>query len=245
MATNEDIRNASRLVEKGLSWGASPQRDSEYQSLVNRFREDLDFREVVHAVARGLKLEVLDVTATGAVVAPSDPDSLFAQRMAEFRASLGRDTQNTNRAVFVVIQVAVASAFYPTADAIDDADITPPSASATEVRERVTELCHRLKKLADEDPESLPMDLRPTWRYLLELPATMPQSDRASPSSLQGLVQIVLNHLENQKLLLQQERRGGEEGFYVPTDRYRILLARSTGTLLRTLHEIATEQEAA
>lgn len=242
----DDARAAAELVRFGLRQGSVPAREPDYRRLVERFLDSTTFQELVHAVARGLQLRVLDVEPEiGVVLMPESTESPFATGLSDYRATLGVESKQVPRAAFVLAQAAVASSLYPSADALEYPDPQPPNTTTTEVCERLVELSARLERQLGEDPEEGDATLAPGWRHILSLPRELPQSERHSPNSLRGLIQLVLNHLCEQRLLAWVPRRGGEEDFYVATAHYRIMLAHNAGTILRVLTDMLAVDEAA
>lgn len=237
--TETDARDAAALVLCGLRQGMHPGRDAEYRRLVKHYLDSTSFQGIVHAVAAGMQLRLLEIHPdAGAVLMAASTDSPFAMGLSDYRGSLGMDSKQVPRAAFVLAQAAVAAALYPSADTLEYPDPQPPSATASDVSERLLELARRLERAQGEDPEAGEASLAPGWRHILSLPNELPLGERNSPNSLRGLVQLVLNHLCEQRLLTLVERHAGEEDFYVATDRYRILLTHNAGSVLRVLAEM-------
>lgn len=240
-----DVQDATRLILFGLRAAYTPQRDQDYRRLVEYYLDSTAFQEMVHAAAVGLQLKLLEVDPeAGVVLTPSATDSPFAQGLSEYRGSLGSEVNEVPRAAFVIAQVAVSSAFYPSADSIEYPDPQPPSITVTEVCERAVELSRCLQRRLEEDPEEVESSMQPGWRHILSLPMELPLSERPSPSSLRGLMTLVLRKLGEQRLVIVQERRAEQEPFYVATPRYRIILLHNSGSLLRVLHKILESQPA-
>ena len=64
--------------------------------------------------------------------------------------------------------------------------------------------------------------LREAWRAVLAKPLRQPDSKVATPSSLEGMVKLVLKRLEDYGLLKKES--GDEQDFWLPTPRYRAQL---------------------
>jgi hypothetical protein len=242
MEPAEDTRLAARLVYKGLSPRAHPQQDREYRELIRRWLAEPGFRELAQAIAEGLELALLDVSENGVVLAPQDGDSRFAMGLSEYRRSLARDGHKLERGTIAVLQAGVAAAFFPTAATLDDPDEAVETVRLGDIREVVLSLCNRLVELQEGDAEAMPVVLRGAWDQLLTLPVHQHDAKRASLSSLDGALQLVLNQLREQGLVQYEE--GSDGGFYFPSRRYRLLLARHAASGLFALcHQLATGRD--
>lgn len=239
MSGEPRCRDASRLIYKGLSPRSSPQQDREYLDLLRLWIAEPEFRELVSAVADGLELAVLEVAETGLVLAPKDAHSRFAMGLSEYRRSLARDGNKLERGMIAVLQAAVAATFFPTAAKLDDPDEAVETLRLDDCREVVLNLCHRLAELQSGDSKALPPVLRGAWEVLLALPPIrQPDQQRASLSSLDGALLLVLNQLREQGLVQFQD--GADGGYYFPTRRYRLMLARrAAGGLFELCHRLA------
>lgn len=234
-------RNAARLLYKGLNPKAHPQHDREYLDLVRTWIAEPDFRELVDGAAEGFELVVLDVSERGIVIAPKGPNSRFAMGVSEYRRSLERDGTDIQRGTIVVLQVGIAAAFFPTAGKLENLDDSSETLRLADIRDVVLNLCRRLAEHEQGDAQALPSILRRAWDMLLSLPVHQPDAQRASLSSLDGAVQLVLNQLRDQGLVRFQE--GADGGFYYPSRRYRLLLARrASGTLFALCHRLAAAE---
>ena len=239
----EDTRLAARLVYKGLSPRLHPQHDQEYRALIRKWLAEPAFREQAQAVAEGLELELLDVSENGLVLAPRDAESRFAMGLSEYRKSLVRDGHKLERGTIAVLQAGIAAAFFPTAAKLDDPDESVETVRLADIREVVLNLCHRIADLQPGDALAMPAVLRGAWDQLLALPVHQHDAKRASLSSLDGALRLVLGQLREQGLVQYEE--GSDGGFYFPSRRYRLLLARhAAGGLFALCHRLAVGQEA-
>lgn len=238
MEPAEDTRLAARLVYKGLSPRVHPQQDREYRELIRRWLAEPAFRELAQAVADGLELALLDVSENGVVLAPRDAESRFAMGLSDYRRSLARDGHKLERGTIAVLQAGVAAAFFPTAAKLDDPDEAVETVRLSDIREVVLNLCHQLASLQQGDAEAMPTVLRRAWDQLLALPVHQHDAKRASLSSFDGALRLVLNQLREQGLVQYEEASDG--GFYFPSRRYRLLLARhAAGGLFALCHQLA------
>lgn len=110
------VRNAARLAYKALHTSLAPANDLEYRELLALYRADPGFAAQVQDDAAGLELVILDASERGLIVAPASRESRFAVRMADIRLGLSAE----QKAALLLAHVAVAAAFFPTTDALDD-----------------------------------------------------------------------------------------------------------------------------
>lgn len=226
------VRNAARLAYKALHTSLAPANDLEYRELLALYRADPGFAAQVQEVAAGLELIILDASERGLIVAPASRESRFAVRMADIRLGLGAE----QKAALLLAHVAVAAAFFPTTDALDDDGYTPVPVSVGGCRDALHALARRLKEAAPPGAD-VPPELAPGWEMLAALPITVPASQRASPGSLVGVVRLALAHMERGGLV-RLDRDAEEEAAmtYTATHRLRVQLRELA---LRRLYEIA------
>ncbi len=79
-----DVTEAARLVSFGLQAKLLPARDAEYGELVRRYREDPPFGRLADAVATGMGLVVLEVSARAGMAVAAAEESVFAVRMGDY-----------------------------------------------------------------------------------------------------------------------------------------------------------------
>lgn len=244
-ATETDLAGAAaKLIYKGLNTKANPHQDREYRDLVRTWQAEPRFRSIVAAIADGLALAVLDVSDKGIVIAPRDAESRFAMGVTEYRRSLERDGKDVERATLAMLQLGVATAFFPTAAKLDDIEDTPETLRLSDIRDVILNLCHKLAHAHQEDAQALPPLLRGVWERLLAMPVHQPDAQRASLSSLDGALQIVIHQLSEQGLV--RVMQGTQGDIYFASNRYRLMVARHASEELFALcqHLIRDEEEA-
>ena len=237
-----NTRNAARLIYKGLHAGLSPANDAEYRQLLALYSADIDFQGMAGDVAAGMELSILDVTQDwGLVLVPATGTSRFALRLADIRQSMTAD----QKAGLVLAHVAIAAAFFPTTDGLDDDNYTPPPVAIGEFRDLLVTLARRLKEAAGiakagmELTPLAPEELRPGWEAIVSLPLTVPGSQRATPNSVVGLGRVSLLNMTQHGLVRIDSDREDDSATYTPTHRYRVQLRELT---LRRLFEFAQQQ---
>ena len=213
-------QKAVLLLKKGLSPRASALRgDVEYQQLLALWRADPEFRKLVHELAPMLDLRVVDAIEHAIILSPLGPDSVFATTLTDVRPGIGE----MRRGALALIHIAIAATFFPSAAVLtgaqtENADV---SASPTRVAALLREHCQRLEAQAGDDPEMEEAGLVEAWRELARMPDTTPDgSQRASMSSLAGMVKLVLNQLHEHGMVQTLDTAEGE--VYTATPRYRL-----------------------
>jgi hypothetical protein len=229
-----NIRNAARLIYKGLHTNLSPINDAEYRDLLALHRADADFRRSTEDIAIGMELQILDVSERrGLIAVPASPNSRFAVRLSDIR-STGMDVQQ--KAALILAHVAVAAVFFPTTDVLDDDNYTPPPATVGACRETLYALAQRIKDAAELPPE-IPLDLAPGWESICAMPPVMREGQRASPSSGAGVMKLTLNQMAANGLVrLDRGTEDDASATYTATHRLRVQLRELA---LRRLYELA------
>lgn len=229
-----DVKDASRLVEWGLRPRALPEAHPEYRDLVRRWLDDGAFKAIVTAVAEGLKLRVVGVSARTGIVVGTERESVFAYTISRFR----RQVSNDDAAVVALVLVAACATFYPAQDTLDSDEIMSPSATLSEIRDRLTKLCQALE-LQDRVGDAAAARWRKGWQYIRALPEIVEDARRTARSHLHGLVGLVLNHLFETGFVAVDERQDGNH-LYVATPRFRMMLAEHAAVPLLDLARAAS-----
>ena len=215
-----EAQKAVLLLAKGLSPRASASRgDTDYRLLLAHWRADPEFRNLVQDLAPMLGLRVIDALEHAIVLAPSGPDSVFAATLSDLRRDLGE----ISRGALALVHIAIAATFFPTAAVLEGTQEDNAEFSATPARiaALLREQCRQLENAASDDPVLQEAGLLEAWRELMRLPETRPDgSQRASLSSIVGMVKLVLNQLHDHGMV--QTLQTAEGDTYVPTPRYRL-----------------------
>ncbi len=215
-----EAQKAVLLLNKGLSPRASALRgDVDYRQLLAHYRADPEFRQLVDDLAPMLGLRVIDVLDHAIVLAPLGPESVFAATLTDLRQGLGE----MPRGALALVHIAIAATFFPTAAVLTGAqdDFAEVSATPARVAAVLSDHCGRLEAEAGDDPDLAEAGLAEAWRELARLPVARPDgSQRATLSSLAGMVKLVLNQLEEHGMVQTLDTAEGET--YIPTPRYRL-----------------------
>jgi hypothetical protein len=215
---------AARLIYRALNLSATPANDVEYRELLARYRASPELQQVLAEIAEGMELVVLDVSERGLIIAPTRKESRFSIRLVDLRKNLSED----QRVALALSFLAICAVFYPTTALIEDDSRFPMPATLAMFRDTLTALSGRMNALEDSDDYSRE-ELRPGWSYIHSLPVSIPQADRASPNSIEGLVRMALNYLIEYGLVnnvgAQDENEAVE---FTATHRLRIQLRERT-----------------
>jgi hypothetical protein len=233
-----DVKDASRLVEWGLHPRALPEGHPEYRDLVRRWLDDGAFKAIVAAVAEGLKLRAVGVNVRTGIVLGTDSESVFAYTISRFRRLF-----NDDPAVVALVLVAACATFYPLQDALDSDEVISPSATLSEIRDRLSRLCQALES-QEQAGDATAVRWRRGWQYIRALPEIIDDARRASRSHLHGLVGLVLNHLQETGFVAIEERQDGNH-LYVATPRFRMMLAEHAAVPLLDIARAASTKEPA
>jgi hypothetical protein len=224
--TVADVTDAARLVAFGMRPKLLPSRDLSYSDLVKRFIVDAAFKEHVEAIAEGLGLTVLAVSArTGVVLGPA-ADSVFDQKFDEYarRASLG-ERRDVERVLHGLAHLAIAAIAFPRPDDLAS-DTYVGRVSVEQADSVVREACAMLAAraaAADEaaDPLEEAPQLERVWRIYLRRPtATLTRDGRLSPSTTRGIISRALRFLTEQGFLSRVSDE--QDGTYRTTPRYQV-----------------------
>lgn len=215
---------AARLIYRALNPGATPSNDVEYRTLLAHYRANPSMQQTLAEIADGMELMVLDVSERGLIIAPTGKDSRFSIRLGDLRKNLSED----QKVALALSFLAICAVFYPTTALIeDDSKFAMPATQAMFINTLIG-LVGRISTLEDTDDYSRE-ELRPGWSYIQSLPRSIPEKDRAAPTSVEGLIRMALNYLGDYGLVnsvgAQDE---GETAEYTATHRLRIQLRERT-----------------
>jgi hypothetical protein len=220
MSEHEEIVRAARLLHFGLSSRLRPGQEPEYQQLLDRYFDHLELRGVVAAVARGLGLEVVEVSVHGIVLAPA-PDSVFAPPREELRHASADD-----RLLEGLIQVGIAATLFPRpADLAEESSIARPPLTVDEVEENLRALVDKLEEQARRTPDPTLDDesagLSEAWRaYQQRAAAKENRLGGKSARSTRRLIEVAFDRLVEHGCFT---RHDGGRAFH-PTWRYQVLV---------------------
>ncbi|XVJ50104.1 hypothetical protein ACDZ94_26830 (plasmid) [Pseudomonas sp. UBT] len=236
---SNSFQDAATLVYKAMAIHSSPHNDPVYRQLLARCRAERDFAETVQGVAEGMSLIVLDISDRGLVIAPSGKDSRFSIRMSDFRSKMSEE----QKVAMLLAHLAIGAVFYPTSDFLDDEGRTPFPATLGIVRDKLLSVAKGLAKNAEGDSYAAEEN-RSGWEYMLSLPVKIPNSERASLSSIEGIITVCLNRMLEYGLVRKEGREDiDEQTSFTPTHQLRIQLRELTlPTLFKAVVEAAASK---
>ncbi|MFF9361090.1 hypothetical protein [Streptomyces griseoluteus] len=221
--TPADAADAARLVAFGLQPKLQPARDQEYADLLRRYREDGAFARLADAVATGLGLVVLEVSARAGMAVTAAEDSVFAVRMGDYARRTTADS--ADRFLHGLAHLAVAALAFPRPeDLADDSYIGRVTVNGVDAF--VRQACRRLEERAEQsgentDPVTDAPGLEAAWRIWARRSATGATKDARRPAaSTTGIVAKALGFLTESGFL---QRTGDDHGgTYRTTARYQL-----------------------
>ncbi|MFD8806956.1 hypothetical protein [Streptomyces sp. NPDC059597] len=221
--TPADAADAARLVAFGLQPKLQPARDQEYTDLLRRYREDPPFARLADAVASGLGLVVLEVSARAGMAVTAAEDSVFAVRMGDYARRTTADSGD--RFLHGLAHLSVAALAFPRPeDLADDSYIGRVTVNGVDAF--VRQACRRLEERAQEegentDPATDAPGLEAAWRIWARRSATGATKDARRPAaSTTGIVAKALGFLTDSGFLQRTGDEGG--GTYRTTPRYQL-----------------------
>jgi hypothetical protein len=189
----DDLSGAGQLVGYGLDPRVLPGRNVRYAELIMRFRNDGGFRHSVEAILDGQGLAILDCSPVlGLVLTSSGPDSPYYMRLEDY-AQMKPDERHLNAFVFL----AIATACYPTPDALDAEDGPLPQLTVDQVLRLMNRMAERIRERGrDVDPPVDQPQLEPLYRMVLRWREGDTTDDgRSNPHVKAGMVKRALKWL--------------------------------------------------
>ncbi|WP_144121056.1 hypothetical protein [Catellatospora sichuanensis] len=220
-----DAADAARLVALGLRPKQRPARDLLYADLVRRYQQDPLFEELVEAVAAGMGLAVLAVTAQSGAVLAAMTDSVFEVKIDDYaRRTQLRDRQ-LEKTLHGLIHIAVAALAFPRPDDLAS-DTYVGRVVVDYVDQVVREACRKLEDRAraaeeNHDPLEGAPALERAWRvYARRAEAASTRDGRQAANTTRAMISKALKFLTDQGFLHQMSEDGG--GTFRTTSRYQI-----------------------
>jgi hypothetical protein len=189
----DELLAIGRLIAFGLDPRQSPGRSGEYHELVTRFRSDPEFRQRVATVASGQGLDILDCSQVyGLVLAARGPESPYYMRLDDY-ASMSVEERYLHALAFL----AIATACYPTADALDADDGPLPQLTVSQVVRLMNRLAERIReRSSDQDPPVAEPLMEPIYRLVMRWREGDTTGDeRSNPHVKSGMVRRALKWL--------------------------------------------------
>jgi hypothetical protein len=229
------VRAASELIAYGLPPRTHrPVEGSEYRALLDRYRTELQFKDLADAIAQGLGLEILGTPRSGLVLAP-DPAGPFAAKLVDLKPGMTSE----DKLVSGLVLLAIAAWAYP-----NDVDLDDPETKVIDIvkidefiRVAVSDLSQ-----SDGTDGTAAGRARTAAALYADLPSFRPTPGgrRAAGCTLR-YIEIVCDWLVDQGAA-REARSLGPDCFQL-TDRFRLLVGDSAGSAaLDVLRTVRREQ---
>lgn len=222
--TQRDLADVGLLIGCALRPKIRPGADSDYRTLLGRYRTDVEFRNAVDSVLDGLDAQVLSDSDLGLVLGVRR-ESVFAYRVSD----LPNVGTVHDRLLVGLVSVAVAAYAFPTPADFDDVRVR--WVSVDEIERFVRDMCDRLKRSPDQETRE-EESFEEAWRSYDRLsPGYKADKGRGkarrSPASSTYWVAHVLTWMVDQGLARVAPTRGPE--VYQLLERFRIQASELAG----------------
>jgi len=237
-----DVTNAARLLRYALGPKERPTADSVYRTLLDRYRTDTEFAEIVSRVAEGLGLELRLPTQLGLLVA-GWAEGPFAVTLDNCGLPI-RTGQNRlqDRRCFGLVLIALAAYAYPNGEALIDP--TNPTVRAGELERFLGRQVDAIVASADGAEDEMDAQLGAAARMWLDLPEVLPnERGGLKRDCRRDYVQRTLEFLVTQGRARREPTLDDERGrAYALNDRFRVGMAEvAESVVFETLSRAARE----
>lgn len=141
--SQRDLADVGVLIGCALRPKMRPGADSDYRTLLGRYRADVEFRNAVDSVLDGLDAQVLSDSDLGLVLGVRR-ESVFAYHISDL-PNVGGVSE---RLLVGLVSVAVAAFAFPTPADFDDDRVR--WVSVDEIERFVRDMCDRLKRTPEQ-----------------------------------------------------------------------------------------------
>lgn len=240
----QTLIDAGRLIQWALQPHARPVTKAEYQHLLDRYRDQVPFRECVQAICTGLGIEISAVGPMGMVLTPTD-DSIFAMTSADYRRSGSAE----DRLIDGLILVAIIATMYPQAQHLEeDVQVARPPITVEDVEKTLRSLCEQLERASENQPDptlqDLTVGLDEAWHAYRDRVTTKTTSNgRAGAGTTSQMITRAFEVLERQACVTITVRNGKKE--FRPTWKYQAMVREASVTRLANIVRqlVAPEEE--
>ena len=210
MTTNEDlslIEQAEGLLYFGLKGKQNPSEKSHYKDLLRKYQINQDFRKIFESIAKGQKLNVIEVNEKGVFLRP-EPNSIYHFKKHDISSIVNDEMEPFS----LIILVGIAAWFFPDNISAEKQLRETDFITVEEIVALLEEYCVKMVKnaLKDKDEEQLKDPevgeeelVMVAQRYLsLHEDSKLGSSEQKTK---QGYIRRVLNFLESQNYLLEDD----------------------------------------
>lgn len=237
---------ANRLIYWGLHKNATPQRNEEYLELVNWFLSDTTYRDKLKTMAGALELEVLGLDQQYGIYLGPNPKSLFQMSWTEYNRGLASTDSDLpldikqKRALLVIVNIAIAFAFFPDRSSFNDYRFTELSTSEERILKTLLSVCGSIagtSSAASPSNENISPAYKSMALVILELVEIEPDKKTTTLNSLMGIVEFTLRRLLEFSFIIKDRTHSGAA--YFPTKLYQTYIYnRALGTIYEAVFEI-------
>lgn len=227
-----DVTQAARLLRYAIAPKERPTPDSQYRLLLDRYRTDSGFVELVERVADGLGIDVRIPTPLGLIVS-GRADGPFAVTLANSGLSLraGRNGLQDRRC-FGLVLVALAAFAYPNGESLGDS--TNPTVRPVELERFLDSRIAAVVEETGNYDDDADGQLGQAARIWLDLPEILP-GDRGGlrRDCRRDYVNKALEFLVAQGRARHEPALDDDRGkAYALNDRFRVGIAEITESLV-------------
>jgi hypothetical protein len=220
-----DITSAARLLRYALGPKERPTADSQYRVLLDRYRTDTEFAEIVSRVADGLGLELRIPTQLGLLIA-GWADGPFAVTLDNCGLPIRTGVKRLqDRRCFGLVLIALAAYAYPNGESLIDS--TNPTVRGGELERFLNHHVGAVAENADGADDEMDGQLGAAARYWLDLPEVLPaERGGLRRDCRRDYVQKTLEFLVVQGRARREPTLDDEQGrAYALNDRFRVGMA--------------------
>lgn len=232
--THEDARSANELLACALDSGLRPGARDRYRALLDRYRVDPAFSELVESLLEPLGLRVLAADPLHGLVLDAGEGSPFAPTLDGLRASLLKRSSTTEeRLLYGLILAAIAAWCYAHPSEFEEPRLR--HVRATEVERKLRDLCEHLQDTSRARPDGAEM-LDPVWSlYAARKGHKVTAKGEITRDCTLGMIRHALLWLVDQHFLLKDAT---DTDLFRATDRFRYHVRASAS---RTAYRLVAE----
>jgi hypothetical protein len=238
-----DITSAARLLRYALGPKERPTSDSQYRALLDRYRTDTEFAEIVSRVADGLGLELRVPTQLGLLVA-GWADGPFAVTLDNCGLPIRTGQKRLqDRRCFGLVIIALAAYAYPNGESLIDP--TNPTVHASELERFLDRQLVAIVEAAHGVDDDIDGQLGAAAREWQDLPSVLPaERGGLRRDCRRDYVQKTLEFLVTQGRARREPTLDDERGrAYALNDRFRIGMGETIESVVfETLANAAREE---
>jgi hypothetical protein len=220
-----DITGAAFLLRCALGPKERPTADSQYRALLDRYRTDTEFAEIVSRIADGLGLDLRLPSQLGLLIA-GHADGPFAVTLDNCGLPIRTGQKRLqDRRCFGLALVALAAYAYPNGESLIDP--TNPTVRAAELERFLDRQVAAIEELGNNSVDELDGQLGAAARDWLDLPSIAPaERGGLKRDCRRDYVQRTLEFLVAQGRARREPTLDDERGkAYALNDRFRVGMA--------------------